>query len=89
MALGADRQTVLRSVVFHGLRVFALGAILGLAGVFAIGRWLESLLYGVQPSDPGPLLVSLGVMLLVTVAATIEPARRASTLDPAKILRES
>lgn len=89
MALGADRQTVVYDVIFHSVRVFLLGAALGLGGVFAVGRWLESLLYGVQPYDPQILLVSVGTLALVTLLAASEPASRAARLDPAEILRES
>ena len=89
MALGADRGVVLGSVLFQGLRVFLLGAALGLGGVMVISRWLESVLYQVEPLDPTSLLFAFGVLLLVAVAAAFEPARRATQLDPAEILRES
>ena len=89
MALGADRRTVLASVLAQGLRVFLLGTVVGLAGVVAVSRWLESLLYEVRSSDPRALLFALGLLLLVSAVAAIEPARRASRLDPARILRES
>ena len=89
MALGADRRTVLGSVLFQGLRVFVLGAVLGLGGVVAISSWLQSVLYQVEPLDPASLLFAVGILLLVAVVAAFEPARRATRLDPAEILRES
>ena len=88
MALGADRRAVLASVLRHGLRVFSVGTALGLLGVFAMRRWLESLLWQVAPSDPTTLGLALVTLLLVAAIATFEPARRASRMDPATILRE-
>ena len=89
MALGADRRTVLGSVLFQGLRVFVLGAALGLGGVVAISSWLQSVLYQVEPLDPASLLFAVGVLLVVAAVAAFEPARRATRLDPSEILRES
>ncbi|MEM7350089.1 MAG: ABC transporter permease [Acidobacteriota bacterium] len=89
MALGADRSKVLGSVLLQGLRVFALGTAVGLVGVLVMGRWVESLLYEVRPYDPRSLVVAVAILLLATAVAAIEPARRASRLDPARILRES
>ncbi len=89
MALGADRGAVLGSVLLQGLRVFLLGSVLGLGGVVLVSRWLGSVLYQVEPLDPTSLLFAFGVLLLVAVAAAFEPARRATQLDPAEILRES
>lgn len=89
MALGADRRSVLFSVLGHGLRVFALGSALGLSGAFVAARWLRSQLHEVEPYDPLALLVAFVVLFLAAAVAAIEPARRASKLDPAKILHEA
>ncbi|MEM9597086.1 MAG: ABC transporter permease [Acidobacteriota bacterium] len=89
MALGADRRRVLLTVLGHSLRVFALGAAFGAVGAYGAGRWLENQLHGVQPHDPAALAAAFSALLLAALLATFEPARRASRMDPAKILRES
>ncbi|MEM9555422.1 MAG: ABC transporter permease [Acidobacteriota bacterium] len=89
MALGAGRSHVLGSVVSHGLRVFALGAAVGLFGAFAGARWLESQLHEVPPNDPASFVFALAVLFLAAGLATLGPALEASRLDPAKILHES
>lgn len=89
MALGADRRGVLLSVLWHGLRICGLGVAFGLVGVWAVERWIESLIHGVASRDPLAFALAAGVLLLAGGVASFEPARRASRLDPAKILRDS
>lgn len=89
MALGADRGSVLGSVVGHGLRLCTLGVVVGAGGVWLVSRWIESLLHGVPPGDPLSLVLAVGVLLLAGGLAAAEPALRASRLDPAEILRQS
>jgi putative ABC transport system permease protein len=87
MALGAHRGTVLRLVVADGMRLVAAGALLGLAGALAGGRWLESFLYGIRGVDG---LTYAGVALLLGLVASIAcliPARRAASVDPLVALR--
>ncbi|MCG8455674.1 MAG: ABC transporter permease, partial [Holophagales bacterium] len=88
MALGADRHRVLAAMLGHGLRLFGVGAAFGLVGVWAVGRWLESVLHQVHPRDPLALSAAVGLLLAVALAASAVPARRAASLDPAEILRE-
>jgi ABC-type lipoprotein release transport system permease subunit len=63
------------------------GAALGLLGAFALGRWMRTLLYEVDASDP--ITLAAVTMLLVTIAigAALAPARRASRIDPLSALR--
>jgi ABC-type lipoprotein release transport system permease subunit len=87
MALGADALGVQWAVVREGVLQTLLGAAVGLAGAVAVGRTLESLLYGVEPHD-GTALVGAALLLpLVAALAAYLPARRASRLDPAEVLR--
>jgi predicted permease len=87
MALGAEAAQVVRMVLGQGLRVAALGALLGAAGAWALGRGIRSLLYEVQPADP----VVFGAVTLVIVAAAALaawlPARRAAKVEPMTALR--
>jgi len=87
VALGADSGNVLAMVIGYGLSLSALGLAIGLAGAFALRRFLASLVFDVSPSDP---LIYAGVavlMLAVAMAACYVPARRASRVDPLIALR--
>jgi predicted permease len=87
MALGAERPDVLRLVVGQGMKLVALGLLLGLFGALATTQLLRSLLYGVGPTDPWTFG---GVTLLLACVAFLAcwlPARRATKVDPMIALR--
>ncbi len=86
MALGADRRRVVRLVLRELVRV-ALGAAVGVAVALGVGRWLESLLYGLEPGNGAVLAAAVAVMMAVAAFAAYLPARRAARLDPAEVLR--
>jgi predicted permease len=86
MALGADRGAVRRLVLGQGLGVALAGLLVGMVGALGAGRALSGLLYGVSPYDPALLLVTGIVLLLVAVAASFGPARRATAVDPVTVL---
>jgi putative ABC transport system permease protein len=87
MALGASRGRVLAGVLTDGMRLAVLGLAIGIAGSFAAGRVLASLLYEVKPRDPGVLAVTAGLLAVVALAASYLPAWRAARLDPTTALR--
>ena len=87
MALGALRWQVVRTVMRRTLVQVGAGLALGVAGGFAAGRLIESLLVQVSPVDPATLAVVLAVLAGVTAAACVGPARRAAALDPVAALR--
>jgi putative ABC transport system permease protein len=87
MALGAQRARVLRMVLGQGLRVGLLGVGLGLGAALASTRLIASQLYGISPTDPPTFVALGGLLLLVTVAAALLPARRATQVDPMVALR--
>jgi putative ABC transport system permease protein len=87
MALGADRASVLRMVVGQGMRVAAVGLLLGLVGTLALSRVLASFLFGMKPYDPLTLAGMAVVLLLVSLTACLAPAHRATSVDPVRVLQ--
>jgi putative ABC transport system permease protein len=89
MALGAKVPEILATVMGWGLLLVGLGIGLGLAGAAALTRLLRSLLVDVSASDPWTFLWVALVLLVVSLAATYLPARRATRVDPIVALRSS
>jgi predicted permease len=87
MALGCQRSGVILVILSSGARLAALGCGLGLLGSVAASRLLRSFLFEVSPFDPGVLALSAIAMLLLALAASALPARRASSTDPMLALR--
>ena len=87
MALGATRGDVLRLVVGEGVRLAALGVLAGLAAALVGSRLLSSFLFGVPGTDPVTFAaVTLGALGAAAVACWL-PARRATSVDPMRVLR--
>jgi putative ABC transport system permease protein len=87
MALGARSGDVVRLVLGQGLRVTAIGIVLGIAGALILTRFLQSLLYEVHPTDPPTFVGVLLLLIIVSVAASYLPVRRAIKVDPMVALR--
>jgi len=87
IALGARSGDMLRLVLGQGLRVTAIGIVFGVAGALVLTRFLRSLLYEVQPTDPPTFIGALLLLVAVSVAASYLPARRAVRVDPMVALR--
>ncbi|MBV9743949.1 MAG: ABC transporter permease [Acidobacteriia bacterium] len=88
LALGATASRVCRSVLVEGLRLTAVGLLVGLGGVLLLVRYLRSLLFEIQPTDPPTLLSVFGLIVAVSLLACYWPAQRATKVDPAVTLRE-
>ena len=88
MALGARAGDVLRMVARQGLGIALLGVGIGLVGAFAATRALGSALFGVEPVEPATWTAVTGLLLVVALAAALVPARRATRVDPIRVLRE-
>jgi putative ABC transport system permease protein len=87
MALGAQKRDVLGLIIYGGLRLTLLGVVIGLAGAFALTRYLSSQLYSVKATDP---LTFLGVAVALTGVALLAswlPARRGARTNPTVALR--
>jgi ABC-type antimicrobial peptide transport system permease subunit len=88
MALGARRTNVIW-LVLRGAMSYVLGGILiGAIAVLGGSRLVASLLYGIQPNDPGNLVAAVIALLFVTTLAALLPSLRASRVDPAISLRQ-
>ena len=87
MALGASPRQVFGLVLSRGVRVVALGAVIGIVAALGLTRYLQSLLYGVRPIDPLAYAAVTVLLLVVTMGACYVPARRATKVDPMVALR--
>ena len=87
MALGANRGTMLRTVLQEGMTLAIVGVVLGLGLAYGLTRLLASLLFGVKASDPLAFAIVAGILTVVAAAAAFIPARRATNVDPAIALR--
>jgi putative ABC transport system permease protein len=88
ISLGAPLGRVTASVVGNGLRLVAIGGIVGVGASLLLGRWLESLLFGVEPNDVATYVTALALLAVVTALASYVPARRAAGVEPLAALRQ-
>jgi putative ABC transport system permease protein len=89
MALGARRHEVLSLLVRDGMRPVIIGLVAGLICAILTTRFISGMLYGLSPLDPVALCAAVAALLVAELTAVILPTRRAATLDPARVLRES
>jgi predicted permease len=82
MALGSTASQVSRLVMLQGVKVLGLGLVIGLGGSVLLVRLIQSLLYGIQPTNPTVLLTVATVLTTVGIGACLLPARRATRIDP-------
>jgi macrolide transport system ATP-binding/permease protein len=87
MALGATPSAVVTHVLAQGLILVGVGAAVGIALAAATTRAISGLLYGIPPIDPLAYGATIGMLLVVAVAANVMPARRAARVDPMIALR--
>jgi putative ABC transport system permease protein len=89
LALGATRGNAVTLMLRSGLLLIGLGVVLGGAAGVAAARTLRHLLHGVSPFDPMTFAAGLGIAALVSLVACYVPARRAASISPAELLRET
>jgi len=87
MALGATRSEIVRLVLGRSLLMTALGIVLGLGGAAGVTRYLESMLFGLTPFDPTTFIAAPVTFGVVATLAALVPVHRATTVDPALVLR--
>ena len=87
IALGAQSHDVIALVVGNGMRLVLMGIAIGLAGAFALTRWMASMLFDVSATDPLTFVVIALLLALVALLACWIPARHATKVDPLVALR--
>ncbi len=87
IALGSQRGRILRLVLVSGLRLAAVGCVLGLAGALAAAKLLRTFLFEVSPFDPAVLVIAAIAVFALALTASAMPARRAAAVDPIEALR--
>ena len=87
MALGAARGRVLRMILRDAMRAVVPGIGVGIAGALMLTRLMSGLLYGIAPTDPLTFVAVIAVLVVVTLAASLVPARRATRVDPMEAIR--
>lgn len=89
MALGCSVERIFRLVVIDGLRLTLIGVVIGTALGLVLSRWLKSLLFGVSATDAVTLTGAILVVVAAGVVASLIPARRASRVEIATMMREN
>jgi putative ABC transport system permease protein len=87
IALGASARNVAGMVLRQGLLLALAGVVIGGGAAFALTRWMESLIFGVSPTDPITFSAVSTLLVAIALAASYVPARRAVKLDPMRSLR--
>jgi putative ABC transport system permease protein len=87
MALGAQPRQVMWLVLRRAFLQLAIGLPIGLAGALGVGRLMQTLLVQTSTRDPLTILLIAALTVIVSVAACLWPARRATQLDPVAALR--
>ena len=87
IALGAQLKDVLRLVLMRGVGLALIGVAIGVAGAFALTRYLTTLLFNVPPINFVTFAIVAVILVFVALLACAIPARRASKVDPLVALR--
>ena len=87
LALGAQRQDILRKILGQGAVLAGTGLAIGLVAGFASARLMSSLLFGVSAQDPATFAAVAALLAIVALFASYFPARRATQVDPVYALR--
>jgi ABC-type antimicrobial peptide transport system permease subunit len=87
VALGSPRCGIVRLILISAAKLSIAGCAIGLVGAIAASRLLRSFLFEVSPFDPVVLVLSVIVVLLLALAASMLPAQRAASIDPGEALR--
>jgi predicted permease len=87
LAVGALPAQVMRMVLRESFTLVAVGLVLGLTAAYSVRRFVEAMLFGLTAADPLTYVIVAGVLLIVTLLASLRPAHRAARIDPMTALR--
>ena len=87
MALGAQQGAIVGLVARQGVLLAVCGVIPGIAVAYAAGRWMQSLLFGVEPGDAATFAAAAGLCVVMTLAGSLMPVLRAVRVAPASVFR--
>lgn len=87
MALGAQPRAILKLIMGRGLMLVSVGAVIGVLASFGLTRFIESMLFGVTPTDPLTFVAIVLLLGVVALLACLIPAQRAMRVDPIVVLR--
>lgn len=87
IALGARGRDIALDVLRRSLALVSAGVALGVVAAIALTRFVRSMIFGIEPNDPWSIAIAVAAMVIVAIAATSVPARRASRVDPIVALR--
>ena len=87
LALGATSLTILALVLRQALMLIGIGTVAGLAGAFVLTRYVQSLLFDVQPHDAATYALTALLLVVVSTIASAIPAARGARVDPLVALR--
>ncbi|HLX46222.1 MAG TPA: ABC transporter permease [Bryobacteraceae bacterium] len=88
MALGAGRGRMMRLIMGQGMRLAAIGIVVGLGAAYGLTRFLAGLLFNVTATDPWTFALVAGILSAVALVAAFVPAHRATRIDPVLALRQ-
>jgi putative ABC transport system permease protein len=88
IALGASGGAVFALILRKGMVPVVLGLAIGTAAAVPVTRFLESLIFGVTPTDPATIAAAIVAVLATALLTSLAPARRATLLDPISVLRD-
>ncbi|MHB8817339.1 MAG: FtsX-like permease family protein, partial [Steroidobacteraceae bacterium] len=87
MALGSQRSGIVGLILVSGLKLAGAGCLIGLAGAYFASRLLKTFVFGISTLDPLVLIAASVVVLMLALAASLLPARRAAAINPMQALR--
>ena len=88
IALGARKVNILGMILREALGLLAIGLVAGTGLAAAAGNAARSMLFGLNPTDPASMILAVGGLTIVAIAASLLPALRATAVDPMHVLRE-
>jgi putative ABC transport system permease protein len=87
MAIGARPSDVFRMVLGHGMKLTLIGVAVGLGLAFAVTRLMQTMLFGVAPTDTATFVTIAGIVIVIASLACYLPGRRATKVEPVISLR--